>query len=154
LSDLKNLENLKAAFKFWEDGSYQQIISLSVKLISDADLKTPILVFGFKTFTDYIGSYKFQPEEIYLLGAQKENGNAFFNESFLNYLQRINFKFDLKATEEGHSVKVGETVAIISGSKIQLKIIENDLINILTEQTFANFRSSENQHLGFELNYI
>ena len=154
LSDLRNLENLKAAFKFWEDGTYQEKISLSVKLISDADKKTPIPVFGIKAFCDYIASYKFQPEEIYILGAQHENGKAIFNESFLNYLQRICFQFDLKAIEEGQSVLVGETVATINGNKIQLKIIENTLIEMLTEQTFSNFQSIENQHFGFELKQI
>jgi nicotinic acid phosphoribosyltransferase len=154
LSDLKNLENLKAAFNFWVDGTYQEKISLTIKLISGADKKTPIPVLGLKAFSDFIGSYKFQPEEIYILGAQQENGKAIFNESFLNYLQRISFKIDLQAIEEGQSVHVGETVATIIGSKIQLKIIENALIDILTEQTLANFQSVEKQQFGFELKNI
>jgi nicotinic acid phosphoribosyltransferase len=88
------------------------------------------------------------------LGAQQENRKAIFNESFLNYLQRICFQFDLKAIEEGQSVLVGETVATINGNKIQLKIIENTLIDMLSEQTFSNFQSIENQHFGFELKQI
>jgi nicotinic acid phosphoribosyltransferase len=150
LSDSKNLENLKAAFKFWEDGTYQEMISLSVKLISGADKKTPIAIFGFEAFSEFIITYKFQPQEIYKLGAQQENGKAIFNESFLNYLQRICFKIDINAIEEEQSVLVGESVATISGSKIQIKIIENALIDLLTKQTYANFQSIEKQQFGFE----
>jgi nicotinic acid phosphoribosyltransferase len=154
LSNSKNLENLKSAFEFWEDGSYQEMISLSLKLISDVDKKTKIPVSGFIAFSEFIGSYKFQPEEIYKLCAQQENEKAIFNESFLNYLQRISFKIDIKAIEEGQSVHVGETLATISSNKIQLKIIEHALIEMLMEQTFSNLQNKENQHFGFELKQI
>lgn len=138
LSDFENLKNLKAAFSFWTDGSYAEILDLELILSSSFDEKTQ-KVYGIDSFCKYFNSLKFIPEYIHQLASLKEDGKAIFNESFLNYLQRLRFSFDLKAVSETEAVLAGQTVLAISGPKIELKIIENALIAIISAESEANF---------------
>ena len=138
LSDFENLKNLKAAFSFWTDGSYAEILQLELILSNSVDKKMQ-KVYGIDSFCKYFSTLKFVPEQIHQLASLKEDGKAIFNESFLNYLQRLRFSFDLKAVSEAEAALAGQTVLAISGPKIELKIIENALIAIIRSESETNF---------------
>ena len=96
LSNFEYLENLKAAINFWLDGSYTEILQLELVLVSALDADSP-KIYGIKSFCDYFSTLKFEPDLVHRLASYKEQGKPVFNESFLNYLQRLRFSFDIKA---------------------------------------------------------
>ena len=138
LSDFENLKNLKAAFSFWTDGSYAEILNLELIQSSSLDEKM-LKVYGIDIFCKYFSTLKFVPEYIHQLASLKEDGKSVFNESFLNYLQRLRFSFDLKAVSEAEAVLPRQTVLCISGPKIELKIVENALMNFISRESETNF---------------
>lgn len=137
LTDLINLKNLKTAFKFWEDRTYQEKCIAVLYFKSNADQKVPVPVYGLKEFCDFFTTLRFYPDYIHQIAAIREEGRAIFNESFLNQLQRFQFRFDLNALPEGHLVSDADALLCLYASKIELKIIENALINIYSEQNSA-----------------
>ena len=137
LTDLINLKNLKTAFKFWEDRTYQEKCVAVLYFKSDTDQKAPVAVYGLKEFCDFFSTLKFHPEYIHQLAAIREEGRAIFNESFLNQLQRFQFRFDLKAVPEGYLATDADALLCLYASKIELKIIEYALVNIYSEQNSA-----------------
>ena len=143
LTDLINLKNLKTAFKFWEDRTYQEKCIAVLYFKSNADQKAPVPVYGLKEFCDFFTRLRFHPEYIHQLAAIREEGRAIFNESFLNQLQRFQFRFDLNAVPEGHLVSDADALLCLYASKIELKIIENltwnfDVILTVNENIFLN----------------
>ena len=138
LSDFKNLKNLKAAFSFWTDGSYAEILNLEL-ILRDSVVEKTQKVYGIDSFCKYLSTLKFIPEYIHQLASLKEDGKSVFNESFLNYLQRLRFSFDIKAVSEDDIIIPGQTVLAISGPKIELKIVENALIAIITSESSQKY---------------
>ena len=138
LSEFKNLKNLKSAFSFWAEGSYAEILHLELILSSSLDEKM-LQVYGIDSFCKYFSTLKFIPEYIHQLASLKEDGKSVFNESFLNYLQRLRFSFNIKAVSEAEAVLLGQTVLAISGPKIELKIVENALIAIITAESSQKY---------------
>lgn len=134
LSEMKYLKNIKAAFESWEDGSYNKkyFASLSVKAGFDDQISYP--VYGISNFCSFITSLSFAPEAIYRLASLKENQRAIFNESFLNFLQRLQFGFDLKALSDGEFAKSGSELLCLRINKIELKIIEDALPDMLRQE--------------------
>jgi nicotinic acid phosphoribosyltransferase len=104
---------------------------------SDTDQKAPVSVYGLKEFCDFFSTLRFYPEYIHQLAAIREEGRAIFNESFLNQLQRFQFRFDLKAVPEGYLATDADALLCLYASKIELKIIEHALVNIYSEQNSA-----------------
>jgi len=137
-SDFENLKNLKAAFAFWIYGSYAGILQLELLLTTASSEKT-VKIHGIHSFCRYFSTLKFAPDQIHRLAAYREDGKAIFNESFLNYLQRIRVSFDIKAVSEGESVQAGQTILCIRGSKIELKIVEKALVDFISKESEANF---------------
>jgi nicotinic acid phosphoribosyltransferase len=144
LSDFKNLKNLKAAFSFWTDGSYTEILNLEL-ILRDSVVEKTQKVYGIDSFCKYFSTLKFIPEYIHQLASLKEEGKSVFNESFLNYLQRLRFSFDIKAVSEAEAVLRGQTVLAISGPKIELKIVENALFAIIRAESETNFELKTSQ---------
>ena len=138
LSDFENLKNLKAAFSFWTDGSYAETLQLEIILSSSVDEKM-LKVYGIDSFCRYFSTLKYKPDKIHRLAAYIEEGKAIFNESFLNYLQRLHLSFDLKAVSEAEAVLAGQTVLCIRGQKIELKIVEKALVDFILRESKTNF---------------
>jgi nicotinic acid phosphoribosyltransferase len=144
LSDFKNLKNLKAAFSFWTDGSYAEILHLEL-ILRDSVVEKTQKVYGIDSFCKYFSTLKFIPEYIHQLASLKEDGKAIFNESFLNYLQRLRFSFDLKAVSEAEAALPGQTILCIRGQKIELKIVEKALVDFILKESEANFELKTSQ---------
>ena len=85
---------------------------------------------------DYLSDFKFSVDDIQYLGSLKgSDGQALFDEPFLNYLQRMTFSCDIEAIPEGTAVFPHQPLIRVKGPLIQAQLIETALLTIVNFQT-------------------
>ncbi len=91
---------------------------------------------GLEMVVEYLQDFKFEVDDIQYLGRLKgSDGKALFNESFLNYLQRMEFRCDIEALPEGTAVFPHQPIIRVKGPLIQAQLIETALLTIINFQT-------------------
>jgi nicotinate phosphoribosyltransferase len=91
---------------------------------------------GLEMVIEYLQDFKFDVEDIQYLGSLKgADGKALFNESFLNYLQRMEFQCDIEALPEGTAAFPHQPLIRVRGPLIQAQLIETALLTIINFQT-------------------
>lgn len=98
---LHDADLLFPAFQCWQEGTYQQAA------VYCGDFP------GMEALVELIGRFSFDLETIQYLGATQR-----FNESFLNYLQRFSFSFDLDYRQSE------EPAVCIRGPLIQILLLK------------------------------
>lgn len=121
-----SLEQLLMANEDWKTGSYRRravfhlffrnapfggqcAIAAGLELVADAMQQPP--------FDDVAGIQ-------YLGGLKGAGGNQLFGESFLNYLQRLEFRCDVDAMAEGEVFFPFQPIMRIEGPLLQCRILE------------------------------
>lgn len=91
---------------------------------------------GLDLVIDYLQDLRFEVEDIQYLGRLTGgDGKPLFDESFLNYLQRMEFSCTIDAVPEGTIVYPHEPLIRVRGPLIQAQLIETALLNIMNFQT-------------------
>ena len=80
----------------------------------------------------YLQQLRFGVDDIqYLAGLRDAQGNALFVESFLNYLQRLEFNCSVAAVPEGTIVQPNTPLIRVTGPLLQCQLIETALLNLV-----------------------
>lgn len=93
---------------------------------------------GISDAIEVLENYGFGREDIDFLKALKGNdGQALFENDFLEYLEKDNFNCSVSAMREGEVVFAHEPILKITGPIIQCQILESLLLNIINFQTLV-----------------
>lgn len=91
---------------------------------------------GLGSAVEWLQQLHFDVGDIQYLGGLKgNNGQPLFNESFLNFLQRFEFKCNIDAMPEGTLVFPNEPLVRVQGPLWQCQFIETALLNIINFST-------------------
>ncbi len=102
---------------------------------------------GLDFVIDFISSFHFDVDSIqYLASLKGGDGKALFSESFLNYLQRLEFSCDVDAIVEGTLVFPNEPLVRIRGPLIQCQLLETTLLTLINFSTLVATKSSRIVH--------
>ncbi len=136
LTLLTDLYQLTMAYGYWKTGNYNQraVFHLYYR-------KAPFggkfaIAAGLQQAVEYLENLHFNSDEIqYLASLRGADRTPLFDESFLNKLQRFQFKCDVWAMPEGTVVFPNEPIMRIEGPLWQAQLIETALLNIINFQT-------------------
>lgn len=98
---------------------------------------------GLERAISWLNTLRFSAGDVQYLGSLKGgDGKALFDESFLNYLQRLRFSCDLDAIPEGTVVLPNEPLIRIQGPLLQAQFIETALLNLINFSTLIATKAS------------
>jgi nicotinate phosphoribosyltransferase len=91
---------------------------------------------GLEGVIDWLNHFKFDVDSIqYLARLKGNNGQPLFDESFLNYLQRLTFSCDIDAMPEGAVAFPNEPLIRVKGPLLQAQLLETALLNQINFST-------------------
>ncbi len=143
LTLLTDLYQLTMAYGYWKNGMHDKEAVFHLFFRKHPFKGDYTIACGLEFVMDYLDNLKFDPGDIAYLGTLKtKNGNALFNESFLNYLQRMEFTCDVDAVPEGTLVHPHQPLIRIKGPLIQGQLIETALLNIVNFSSLIATKSA------------
>ncbi|HHH50543.1 MAG TPA: nicotinate phosphoribosyltransferase [Saprospiraceae bacterium] len=136
LTLLTDLYQLTMANGYWENDLYdnEAVFHMFFR-------KTPFngnyaIACGLELLVDFIKNFRFEVDDIqYLAGLKAADGTALFDESFLNYLQRLEFTCDVDALPEGTLCSEHQPLLRIKGPLLQAQLLETVILNIINFST-------------------
>ncbi len=105
---------------------------------------------GAGLLAEHVRRFRFTPEIISRLGQTTDPmGRCVFNESFLNFLQRLRLRVDIVAAPEGSVLLPEEPVLIARGPLAHLQLLESAFHHLIWESThWATQAALERWHSG------
>lgn len=122
-----------AAQESWRDGTYNQqaIFHLMYK-----PQESFAIACGAILLAEHVRRFRFSVDVIQHLGQiTDERGRSVFQESFLNYLQRLRLRVQVNAAPEGALLLPGEPIMIVQGPVAQIHLLESAFRILLWEST-------------------
>ncbi len=143
LSLLTDLYQITMAYGYWKNGLYDRPAVFNLFFRKNPFKGHYAIAAGLQLAIDYLQNLKFDKDDIQFLGQQKgADGKTLFDESFLNYLQRMTFSCDLAAIPEGTVVFPNEPLLRITGPLLQAQLIETALLNLINFSTLIATKAS------------
>lgn len=91
---------------------------------------------GLENFSDFIESFRYHDDDLsYLSNLNDSEGNPYFPQEFLNYLQKLKFSCDIDAVPEGTIVFPYEPLIRVTGPLLQCQLLESPLLNLINFPT-------------------
>jgi Nicotinate phosphoribosyltransferase (NAPRTase) N-terminal domain len=122
---LSDLSSLYLAQKSWNEGIYntQGIFHLHHGV---EGANTFSIACGASLLAEHIRRFRFSPEVIQKLGqVTDEKGRCVFEESFLNYLQRLKLSVNIKMPQEGTMLLPNEPLLVLEGPHAQVQLLSS-----------------------------
>lgn len=136
LSLLTDFYQISMAYGYWKNKRYDDEAVFHLFFREHPFGGDYSIAAGLEQVIDYLESWRFSPSDIAYLGSLKDaGGKAFFEEAFLNYLQRLEFSCEVDAVPEGSIVHPHTPLLRIKGPLIQAQLLETPLLNMLNFQT-------------------
>lgn len=133
---LTDLYQLTMAYGYWKNKMHRHEAVFHLFFRKHPFQGKYSIACGLQTVVEYLQDFKFDVEDIQYLGRLKgADGKALFDEPFLNYLQRMEFKCDMDAIPEGTIVFPHQPLIRVRGPLIQAQLIETALLTIINFQT-------------------
>ncbi len=115
---IKAFHYLQGAQEVWLHGDYE------TQAVYRLSAREPGMVSGLDLFLQFLQHYQITPAEVsYLAALGYRYPGYYFQESFLNYLQRMRFQGDMYAILGGTVVFPGTPFVVMRGSQLQLLIL-------------------------------
>lgn len=122
---LADLAPALSAMQAWRDGSYDED---SIFHLAYHTNRPFAISCGLGLLVEHIRRFRFSPDVIHRLSRRcDEQGRAIFDESFLNFLQRMRLRVRLSAPPEGMLLLPDEPLAVIRGPYAQILLMESAL---------------------------
>ncbi len=138
LTLLTDLYQLTMAYSYWKNKMYNHEAVFHLFYRKNPFKGDFAISAGLEMVIDYLQNFQFSYEDVrYLHTLEGSDGQPLFDESFLNYLQRMKFDCDVEAVPEGTVVFPHEPLIRIKGNLIQAQLIETALLNIVNFQTLV-----------------
>ncbi|MEM6396566.1 MAG: nicotinate phosphoribosyltransferase [Bacteroidota bacterium] len=91
-----------------------------------------VIFCGLPQVVDLLSGLRFSVQDIQFLGRQKgTDGKALFDETFLHYLQRLEFSGDVHAPAEGEVIYPNEPMLRVEASLLEAQLIETALLTTI-----------------------
>lgn len=136
LTLLTDLYQLTMAYGYWKTGLYNRPAVFHLFYRKNPFKGNYAICAGLEKVIDYINNFKFSVSDIqYLASLKGADDRALFDESFLNYLQRMTFDCDIDAIPEGTLVLPHQPLVRVKGSLLQAQLIETTLLNMVNFST-------------------
>lgn len=130
---LSDLQPVFAAQETWNDGTYH--LTRTVHLVYKPDGPFAIAC-GAGLLAEHIRLFRFSTAVITRLGqVTDEKGRSMFQESFLNYLQRLQLRTQVNIAPEGTLLLPGEPILTAQGSVLQIRLLESAFKILLWQST-------------------
>lgn len=131
-----DLYHLTMAYGFWKNGIQDRPSVFQLYYRRNPFGNPYAITAGLGLAVDYLQQFRFTVEDIHYLGALKgADGQPLFEISFLNYLQRLEFKCNVDAIPEGTAVFPNQPLVRVEGPLLQAQIIESALLNLINFST-------------------
>lgn len=140
---LTDLYQLTMGYGYWKNGLADRKAVFHLFYRKNPFGNPYALAAGLDLVIDLLQHYRFSVDDIQYLGALKTvNGKSLFNESFLNYLQRMEFSCTVEAVPEGTAVLPFQPLLRIEGPLIQAQLLETALLNIINFSTLITTKAA------------
>ncbi len=138
-----DLYELTMAYAYWHSGMYEREAVFHHFYRKNPFDHPYTISAGLSLVIDYLQSLRFSTQDIQYLGGLKgADGAPLFDESFLNYLQRMEFKCHIDAVPEGTVVFPHQPLVRVQGPLIQAQIIETAILNLVNFSTLIATKSA------------
>lgn len=133
---LTDLYQLTMAYAYWKTGKAESEAVFHL-FFRKAPFQSGFTVAaGLATAMDFMAAFHFTADDLEFLATLKGNdGNALFEQAFLDYLGALKFTCHVDAIPEGTVVFPHEPVLRITGPILQCQLLETPLLNLLNFQT-------------------
>ncbi|MEL6864043.1 MAG: nicotinate phosphoribosyltransferase [Bacteroidota bacterium] len=133
---LTDLYQLTMAYGYWQQG-LQERQAVFHLFFRKNPFKGPFAVCsGLESAIEYLQAFEFSAADVQYLGRLKgSDGQLLFNESFLNYLQRLSFSCQVSAIPEGTVVFPHSPLVRVEGPLLQAQLIETALLTLVNFST-------------------
>lgn len=143
LTLLTDLYQLTMANGYWQNDMYDKEAVFHLFFRKHPFKGKYTIACGLEQVIDYLNNLHFDVSDIeYLANLKDSKGDALFGESFLNYLQRFQFKCDVDAVPEGTIVFPHTPLLRIRGPLIQVQLIETALLNLVNFSSLIATKSA------------
>lgn len=133
---LTDLYQLTMAYGYWRAGMHQRKTVFHLFYRRAPFGGRYAIAAGLEPAIDYIQRLSFSVSDIQYLGSLRgADGLALFNESFLNYLQRLKFTGTIHALPEGTVVLPHEPILRIEAPLVEAQLIETALLTLINFST-------------------
>ncbi len=120
---LTDLSPLLTAQQSWRDRTYNRPTLAHVWHRPDGPFS---IACGAALLAAHIRKFRFSPEFIQRLGrSSDERGRAIFDESFLNFLQRLRLRLNVGMPPEGTLLLPSEPILVAAGELAQVQLLES-----------------------------
>lgn len=131
------------AYGYWKSGLYNRDSIFHLFFRKSPFKGNYAIASGLSLVIDYLQNLKFDPEDIHYLGRLRGANNLpLFDESFLNFLQRMEFSCDIEAIPEGTIVFPNQPLVRVKGPLLQAQLIETALLNFINFSTLISTKAS------------
>jgi nicotinate phosphoribosyltransferase len=97
-----------------------------------------VVAAGLESVIRYLEHFKFDSSDLnYLAGVTGSDGNPYFEEGFLNYLEKLKFTGEIDAVPEGTVVFPYEPLVRVQGPLIECQLLESPLLNLTNFPTLV-----------------
>lgn len=133
---LTDLYQLTMAYGYWKHNIHDKEVVFHLFYRKNPFQGDYALSAGLALVIDYLKNLRFTVHDIQYLGSLKgSDGKALFDESFLNYLQRMEFSCDIDAIPEGTIVFPHQPLIRVKGPWLQAQLIETAMLNLINFST-------------------
>lgn len=138
-----DLYQLTMGYGYWKNGLAERNAVFHLFFRKNPFGNPYALAAGLDLVIDLIQNFRFSVDDIQYLGSLKAaNGKPLFDESFLNYLQRMKFSCSISAVPEGTAVFPHQALLRVEGPLIQAQLLETALLNIINFSTLITTKSA------------
>lgn len=143
LSLLTDFYQITMAYGYWKNQRYEDEAVFHLFFRNHPFKGNYSIAAGLQQVIEYLENWSFEPSDIAYLGSLTDaQGRPYFEEAFLNYLQRMTFSCDVDAVPEGSLVSPHAPLLRIKGPLIQAQLLETPLLNMLNFQTLIATKSA------------
>jgi nicotinate phosphoribosyltransferase len=140
---MTDLYQLTMALGYWKSGLYKRDAAFNLFYRTPPFEGSYAVVAGLEPAIDLIQQFSFSTSDIQYLGSLKSSDEKpLFDESFLNYLQRMEFSCSVEAMPEGSIAFPHQPILRIQGPLIQCQLLETALLTLINFSTLIATKSS------------
>jgi len=133
---LTDLYELTMAYAYWENEMYDRQAVFHLFYRSDPFEGNFSIAAGLELVIEYLQNFELDVEDIqYLASLKGSTDEPLFDESFLNYLQRMKLQCDIHAIPEGTVAFANQPLIRVKGPLLQAQILETALLNLVNFST-------------------
>jgi nicotinate phosphoribosyltransferase len=135
---LTDLYQLTMAYGYWKSGKAEQEAVFNLYFRKHAFQGGFTIACGLSSVIDYLAEYRFDESDLEYIGTLTGNdGEKLFEQSFLDYLKKMELTCSVDAVPEGTVVFPNEPLLRIQGPILQCQLLETPLLNLINFQSLV-----------------